>query len=102
MLLLFLVIVIGVIGYTQIDNFGFIDSVYMTIITISTVGYGEVKDLSDGGKLFTSGLILASLIILGYTISILTQKLVHSQLSFFIQLKARKGDQEKWRIMLSL
>ena len=71
MLLLFLVIVIGVIGYTQIDNFGFIDSVYMTIITISTVGYGEVK-------------------------------LVHSQLSFFIQLKARKGDQEKWRIMLSL
>ncbi len=94
-LLLFIVIVIGVIGYMQIDNFGFIDSVYMTIITISTVGYGEVKDLSDGGKLFTSGLILASLIILGYTISILTQILVHSQLSFFYSIKSKKRRSRK-------
>lgn len=78
-----------------IDDFGFVDSVYMTIITISTVGYGEVKDLSDGGKLFTSGLILASLIILGYTISILTQKLVHSQLSFFYSINSKKRRSRK-------
>ncbi len=82
-LLLLLVIVVGVIGYMQIDDFHFINALYMTIITVSTVGFGEVKELSDGGKLFTSGLILASLVILGYAISILTQKLIHSQLSFF-------------------
>lgn len=79
----------------QIDDFNFIDSVYMTIITVSTVGFGEVKHLSDGGKLFTSGLILASLLILGYTISILTQKLVHSQLSFFYTINNKKRRQKK-------
>ncbi len=81
--LVLLVISIGVIGYMQIDDFHFVNALYMTVITISTVGYGEVKELSDGGKLFTSGLILASLVVLGYTISILTQKLIHSQLRFF-------------------
>lgn len=81
--LLILVISIGVIGYINIDDYTFVDALYMTIITISTVGYGEVGELSDGGKLFTSGLILTSIIILGYTISILNQKLIHAQLSFF-------------------
>ena len=74
----------------QIDDFNFVDAVYMTIITVSTVGFGEVKHLSDGGKLFTSGLILASLIILGYAISILTQKLVHTQMSFFYSRNNKK------------
>ncbi len=95
LLLVLLVIIIGVIGYMQIDDFNFIDSVYMTIITVSTVGFGEVRHLSDGGKLFTSGLILASLLILGYTISILTQKLVHSQLSFFYTINNKKRRQKK-------
>jgi len=74
----------------QIDDFNFVDAVYMTIITVSTVGFGEVNNLSDGGKLFTSGLILASLIILGYAISILTQKLVHTQMSFFYSRNNKK------------
>ncbi len=78
-----MVIAVGVLGYTYIDDYTFIDALYMTIITISTVGYGEVGELSDAGKLFTSGLILMSLFILGYTISILTQKLIRAQLSFF-------------------
>lgn len=79
----------------NIDDFNFIDALYMTIITVSTVGYGEVEELTDGGKLFTSGLILASLVILGYTISILTQKLVHSQLSFFYARNNRKKGLKK-------
>ncbi|MBC8321111.1 MAG: potassium channel protein [Bacteroidetes bacterium] len=94
-LLLLLVITIGVLGYIQIDNFSFIDSLYMTVITISTVGYGEVKELTDGGKLFTSGLILASLVILGYFISIITQNLVHSQLSFFYAINNKKNRAKK-------
>ena len=62
----------------------------MTIITVSTVGFREVKELTDAGKLFTSGLILTSLVVLGYAISILTQKLVHSQLSFFYTINNKK------------
>lgn len=82
-LLLLTVISVGVVGYMQIDDFHFVDALYMTIITVSTVGFGEVQELSDAGKLFTSGLILSSLVVLGYAISVLTQKLIHTQLSFF-------------------
>ena len=89
-LLVLLVIAVGVIGYMQIDDFHFVNALYMTVITVSTVGYGEVKELSDAGKLFTSGLILASLVVLGYTISVLTQKLIHSQLSFFYASNNKK------------
>ena len=67
----------------------------MTVITVSTVGFGEVEPLSDGGKLFTSGLILSSLVVLGYFVSILTQNLVHSQLSFFYTGRSKYRRQNK-------
>jgi len=89
-LLLLLIIVIGIIGYMYLEDYHFINAMYMTIITISTVGFREVNELTDGGKLFTSGLILTSIVVLGYTISILTQKLVHSQLRFFYTINNKK------------
>lgn len=79
----------------MIDDFSFVDAVYMTIITVSTVGFGEVHTLSDGGKLFTSALILASIVVLGYAISILTQKLIHSQMSFFYARNNKKRKLKK-------
>lgn len=82
-LLVFFIITIGVVGYMLIDDYNFVSALYMTVITVSTVGFGEVEPLSDGGKLFTSGLILSSLVVLGYFVSVLTQNLFHSQLSFF-------------------
>jgi len=82
-LLVLFIIIVGVIGYMLIDDYNFVSALYMTVITVSTVGFGEVEPLSDGGKLFTSGLILSSLVVLGYFVSVLTQNLFHSQLSFF-------------------
>ncbi len=40
----------GILGFALLENYTWIDSVYMTIITLSTVGYGEVEKLSDHGK----------------------------------------------------
>ena len=48
----------GVIGYAVIEGWSFIDALYMTIITITTVGYAEVYPLSDSGQLFTIFLII--------------------------------------------
>ncbi|HVD46974.1 MAG TPA: potassium channel family protein, partial [Candidatus Limnocylindria bacterium] len=56
--LLAVVIAIGVTGYTLIDRWDLLDSFYMTIITISTVGYTEVHPQSTEGRLFTSALIV--------------------------------------------
>src|SRR5207244_241386 len=53
-----LVITVGVSGYMVIDGWSLLDSFYMVIITISTVGYSEVHAQGTAGRLFTSGLIV--------------------------------------------
>ncbi|MFA9391226.1 MAG: TrkA family potassium uptake protein [Prolixibacteraceae bacterium] len=60
-LLLLTMVVGGSMGYRLIEHFNWIDSFYMTVITISTVGFREVQPLTDHGKLFTSILIFFSL-----------------------------------------
>ena len=50
--------VIGTIGYTLIEEWDVVDSFYMTIITLTTVGYGEVRELSLAGRMFTVALLL--------------------------------------------
>ncbi len=57
-ILLAIVIGVGVTGYVLIDGWNFLDSFFMVIITISTVGYTEVHPQGPVGRLFTSGLIV--------------------------------------------
>jgi len=66
--LLISVVLAGTLGYHFIENMGILDSLYMTVITISTVGFKEVGDepLSHLGKIFTMGLIFTSLGSLAY------------------------------------
>jgi voltage-gated potassium channel len=54
-------IAIGTIGYEIIEGWSFLDSVYMTITTITTVGYSEVHPLSDSGRIFSIFLILGGM-----------------------------------------
>jgi voltage-gated potassium channel len=56
--LLAVVIVLGTAGYMLIEGWNLLDAFFMTITTISTVGYGEVHPLSTAGRLFTSALIV--------------------------------------------
>ena len=64
--LLIFMVSLGTAGFWYIEDFSLIDAFFMTIITVSTVGFGEIHPLSDGGKLFTSGLIFFSLGSLAY------------------------------------
>lgn len=48
---------LGTVGYMSIEGWSLLDSAYMTAITLSTVGFSEVHDLSDGGRLFSIFLI---------------------------------------------
>jgi len=66
--LLFGVIITGVIGFSIIEDFNLLESFFMTIITISTVGFQEVHPLSETGRLFTALLIIFSLGIFGYVV----------------------------------
>ncbi|QFZ55002.1 potassium channel protein [Oceanihabitans sp. IOP_32] len=74
-LLVFLVSV-GVLGYRLLSSYTWIDALYMTVITISTVGFKEVQPLDDATKIFTIFLILTSVFILGYVITVITAYII--------------------------
>ena len=71
--MLFLVFISGVLGFKFLSGYSWIDAAYMTIITITTVGFREVQPLSPYEKIFTSVLILSSIFIVGYAISVITE-----------------------------
>ena len=74
--LLILVLIIGVFGFKIISDFSWLDAVYMTVITVTTVGFGEVQPLDQESKLFTIILILTSVIIVGYALKIITEYII--------------------------
>ncbi len=74
-------LIVGTVGYMLIEDYGFIDALFMAVITISTVGYGEVVPLSDTGKLFTSIYIILNLGLFAYVVSMVTSYLVEGELS---------------------
>ena len=88
LLLLFVVISIGTLGFIFISDYSFINAIYMTIITISTVGFKEVEPLDSESKVFTILLILTSIVIFGYVISVLTEYISNYRL--YEELKFKK------------
>ncbi len=86
--LLISVLVIGVIGYMLISGDTFVDALYMTVITVSTVGFGLIHELSTEGKLFTIFLILLSVSLYGYVLKILSENIALG--TFFKELKLKK------------
>lgn len=79
-LLLVFVFLCGVSGYMLIEKWGFLDSLYMTVITIASVGYMEVHALTPAGRLFTIFLIIFGMGILLFGISTFTAFLVEGEL----------------------
>lgn len=72
--LLFLVaaVVIGTTGYMVIERWSLLDSLWMVAITLTTTGYGEVHELSHGGRIFTMGLLVIGMSIVVYGLSMIT------------------------------
>lgn len=74
--LLNIILIFGIIGYVWIERYSLLDAFFMTIITVATVGYGEVHPLSPEGKIFTSLLIIFSFGIFTFAASTLTRYIV--------------------------
>jgi len=80
LILIFTIIMIGTFGYMLIEDWSFFDSFYMTIITISTTGFKELRPLSTPGMMLTVGLIITGVISIAYTGGRGVQLLVESQI----------------------
>lgn len=73
--------ILGTLGYMLIEQWSLGDSAYMMLITLATIGYGEVKPLSDAGRIFTSVLILIGVAGLSYTFTTVTGTLFEGHLT---------------------
>ena len=75
MFLLGILILVGTIGYMIIDDYTFLEGLYMIVITVSSVGFMEVKPLSDAGRVFTILLIVINIGLFTYFITLISHYL---------------------------
>jgi voltage-gated potassium channel len=87
LLVLVAIVTLGTVGYSSIEGWPLFDSLYMTIITLATVGFREVAPLSDQGKAFTILLIVFGASIIAYSAGSLIRFTVEGQLR---QIMGRK------------
>jgi voltage-gated potassium channel len=72
---LFGVVIVGTVGYVLL-GFGFLDAIYQTVTTVTTVGFRELEPLDGPGQVFTIALILAGVGTALYTLTVLLEALV--------------------------
>ena len=78
--LIFLVITFGTVGYMSIEEWGFLDALYMTVITLTTVGYEETHRLSSSGRIFTIFLAITGVGTVLYTLGIGAQFVLEGEI----------------------
>ncbi|HET7897445.1 MAG TPA: potassium channel protein [Flavisolibacter sp.] len=87
---LFLILAImlfGVFGYMLIEGFSFFDALYMVVITITTIGYHEVRPLSDAGRTFNIVFILTSFSTFTYGLARITQYVLSGEMALYLSKK---------------
>ncbi len=77
----------GISGYMYIEGYDLIDAFYMTSITLSTVGFGEVQPLTPDGKLFTTILIFSGITVVVYTLGNITKFFIEGELRTYLRGK---------------
>jgi voltage-gated potassium channel len=65
LLLVGLVVIVGVVFYVNVEHWSFINAVYFCVVTLGTVGYGDITPTTDLGKLFTVAYIVVGLGVIG-------------------------------------
>ena len=85
------IIALGTLGYVFVDHMTIYDAFYMTIITISTVGFSEIRPLSPGGRAITIFIIVTGISLGTYTLGLLVRIFVEGELQFYLgRRKLRK------------
>jgi voltage-gated potassium channel len=74
------IVLVGGVGYVVIEGWSWIDAFYMSVITVTTVGFGEVHPLTSAGRLFTSVLIVLGVAAITYSFTALANYLVAGEL----------------------
>jgi len=84
------VLLTGTLWYWLVEGWPWEDALYMTVITLSTVGYGEIHPLKSQGRLFTIGLILMGVVNIGYIINRFTEAVIQGYFQEGIRLQRQR------------
>jgi voltage-gated potassium channel len=79
LLTILVTLVIGTVGFIVVDNYPPFDAFYMTLITMTTVGYGETHPLSHAGRVFNSFLIIFGVTTIFIAIGAMTQTIIERE-----------------------
>jgi voltage-gated potassium channel len=85
----------GTLGFVLIEHYPIFDAFYMTLTTVTTVGYGELHTLSHAGRIFNSFLILFGVVIMLLAIGAMTQTVIELELNQFFGKRRVKNMIEK-------
>jgi voltage-gated potassium channel len=81
------IVLIGITGFMVIEGFSLLDALYMTVVTVTTVGYEEVHSLSKAGMIFNIFLIISSFATFAYALAKLTQYVVDGEINKFFKTR---------------
>jgi voltage-gated potassium channel len=90
MFLLLAMLGLGTGGYVLIEGWSFTDALYMTIITMTTIGYGETQPLSPVGRWFTIGLIMFGVVIASYTVGAVIELFTSAEFRSHLHIQRRR------------
>jgi voltage-gated potassium channel len=94
--LLALTLLAGTIGFRVLEGYPLFDAFYMTLITITTVGYQEIRPLSQAGRIFNSFLIFFGVSAMFVAVGAMTQTIIE------MQLQDRYGERRKRRAIMQM
>jgi voltage-gated potassium channel len=77
----------GIAGYIIIEDWNFLDSIYMTTVSLTTVGYKETRPLSDHGRIFTMVLITVGMGLFFYSLSKMTESIFNGHIKGLFEKK---------------
>ncbi len=91
-ILILSVLLFGTFGYMIIEDLDFLNAFYMTVITVATVGFKEVKELSEAGKIFTVILIFGGFSVFAYAMTTGTKILIEGEIKEVFKKKKMKKE----------
>ena len=89
-------LIFGTVGFTLIDNYPPFDAFYMTLITVTTVGYQEIHPLSQAGRIFNSFLIMFGVSAMLFAVGAMTQTIIE------LELQDRFGKRRRKRAIMHM
>lgn len=95
--LVFLAVIFGTTGFMWVEGYSAFDAFYMTLITVSTVGYQEIHPLSHAGRIFNSVLILFGVSVIFFAVGSVTQSIIELELRDHFGERRRKRVIDKLR-----